>query len=612
MAFIKSLVFITLCCLSLAYQANDFSFETKEDVYVIGDIHGAYDELVMILSTAKLIDAQQNWIGGKTHLVSLGDLLDRGPRSRAVIDLLRKLQQQADDAGGKVHVILGNHEVMILQGDWRYLSKEEIAEFAAEENDRERRKAYEIFLRSFRLEDSEANQAKFDAEYPAGFFAHMKAFNRRGDYGEWILEQPFLLKINNNLFTHGGLSHRVEGMSLEEINEVQKDDLEDYLKVWEYYIREQVLSFNVPFFQRPEFVEYARDDRHKRKFMSTHESLVFSTFSTTWYRGNALCHPYFEDDRLKAQLRDMNADRLWVGHTTTISKQVEKRLTGSLIIMDTGMLADYYRGQPWIGRIQPNDKLSFIHGKTGELGEPLQSAVRAYVNPYRWSDEQVEEFLKTAEVVELEKTEEGRTNPLRLTMRDGKHEIKGIFKYRDSEPLSERLRWKNSYNEADRYQYEMAAYKLDRMLGIGLVPVTVEREINGKKGIVQLWIDNLTSYLQMNEQALPYDGMCELAEQINFIDSFDYLIANRDRNQSNILFSKSDLQIWFIDHSRAFGTGTRRPEMLKKSAVKPSKRFLKAIKSLDKEKLQVLRPWLHEKQVEAILKRRDKMLSGKF
>jgi hypothetical protein len=280
--------------------------------------------------------------------------------------------------------------------------------------------------------------------------------------------------------------------------------------------------------------------------------------------------------------------------------------------MDTGMLADYYRGQPWIGRIQPNDKLSFIHGKTGELGEPLQSAVRAYVNPYRWSDEQVEEFLKTAEVVELEKTEEGRTNPLRLTMRDGKHEIKGIFKYRDSEPLSERLRWKNSYNEADRYQYEMAAYKLDRMLGIGLVPVTVEREINGKKGIVQLWIDNLTSYLKMNEQELPYDGMCELAEQINFIDSFDYLIANRDRNQSNILFSKSDLQIWFIDHSRAFGTGTRRPEMLKKSAVKPSKRFLKAIKSLDKEKLQVLRPWLHEKQVEAILKRRDKMLSGKF
>ena len=80
-----------------------------------------------------VIDADFNWSGGKTHLVSLGDLLDRGPESRKVVELLMKLDGQAEKAGGAVHLALGNHEVMVMTGDLRYVSAAEFAAFAGDE-----------------------------------------------------------------------------------------------------------------------------------------------------------------------------------------------------------------------------------------------------------------------------------------------------------------------------------------------------------------------------------------------------------------------------------------------------------------------------------------------
>ena len=612
MRVLQRILITILLALPSFTMANEYVYKTDENVFVVGDIHGAYDEFVTTLKTAGLVDEKLNWTGGAAHLVSLGDIVDRGPRSRDVIDLIMKLQEQAEKAGGKVHVVLGNHEVMIMQGDWRYLSAEEIAAFAKDERMRERKEAYEVYLRSYRLEDNEASQAQFDTSFPPGFFAHVEAHNRKGKYGRWILKQPFLLKINDNLFTHGGLSPEVEEMSIKEINESQKEDLSDYLRVWEFYLRDDTMPLFAPFYQRPDFLKNTRKNSRHKTFIRTHNSLIFSPEATTWYRGNALCHPYFEEDRLKAQIAPMDATRLWVGHTTTVARKMATRLSGALIIMDTGMLASYYRGQPWIAKIYPDRSVDYIHGQTGELGTPVISPVRDFVNPYRWSDEKVEDFLRNATIVDMEETEEGRTNPFRVTLKKGKREIRAIFKHHDTEPLAEKLRWKNSMNNADRYQYEVAAYKLDRMLGIGLVPVTVERVVNDVEGVMQLWLEDLTSYLTINEDNIPYQGMCELSEQINFLDSFDYLIANKDRNQSNILFSKSDLQIWFIDHSRAFGTSTKRPEMLKRSDINLTPRFKKALESLTDEQLETLRPWLNKKQIEALVKRRDKMIRGKF
>lgn len=87
---------------------------TETPLWVVGDVHGAYEKLVQLLRQAGLIDEQTNWTGKRAHLVFLGDYFDRGPDGIGVVRLIRKLEAQALQTGGQVTALLGNHEVMIL------------------------------------------------------------------------------------------------------------------------------------------------------------------------------------------------------------------------------------------------------------------------------------------------------------------------------------------------------------------------------------------------------------------------------------------------------------------------------------------------------------------
>src|SRR6187397_2499035 len=104
-------------------------------IVAVGDAHGAYDRYVAILRAAGLIDDRQRWAGGRTHLVQTGDLLDRGAGSRQILDLLRRLERDAESKGGAVHVLLGNHEVMRMLGDLRYVSPGEYQGFATRDSE---------------------------------------------------------------------------------------------------------------------------------------------------------------------------------------------------------------------------------------------------------------------------------------------------------------------------------------------------------------------------------------------------------------------------------------------------------------------------------------------
>ena len=86
------------------------SLETSERRVAIGDIHGAYDQLVEILLAAEIIDNRERWIAGRALLVQTEDILDRGPQSRRALDLLQRLEREAEDGGGRVLALLGNHE----------------------------------------------------------------------------------------------------------------------------------------------------------------------------------------------------------------------------------------------------------------------------------------------------------------------------------------------------------------------------------------------------------------------------------------------------------------------------------------------------------------------
>lgn len=593
----------------LEFIERKHNFETDSTIYVVGDIHGAYSTIRETLLNQQLIDQDDQWIGGKSHFVSVGDLMDRGPASRKVMDLFISLQKQAELAGGEFHVVLGNHEVMNLIGDLRYLSKEEVAEFADEETEEQRTKAYSWYLKSNRIKESEEAKSKFDIDYPLGFFARQIAFSESGKYGKWLLSLPFVIKINDQLFAHGGLSKLASEYSLTEFNTEAKRGLLNYLNRWQSMIRKTGLSELIPYKKREDYVKLLKRSKHKTQFLKSQEHFILSLQGPTWYRGNAQCHPYFEEDILVNVFNHWNAKHLWVGHTTSQTRKPLTRLDGKMTIMDTGMLATYYKGEPWISKFSKVNKPVFINGLTGEIGLPQSSPNREWSNPYNFTDEQVEDFLMTASVKKTGNTKEGKTRPFKVELTKNGKTIKGIFKYQDTGTHSSSK--KNKFL-ADRYQFEMAAYKLDRLLGIGLVPVTVERSVNGQGGIIQVWVDDLISELNMDENKIAYHGYCDQESQEEFLNSFDYLIANRDRNQSNVLYSRSDMQVWFIDHSRSFGTKAYRPKMLRKVKFEVSERFKSELVKLNYKKLEILLPWLKGRQISAILKRRDKILSGDF
>src|SRR5258706_14928660 len=96
--------------------------EPRESIIAIADVHNDFDDFVVILRRTGLIDQQNHWIGGKTTFVQVGDLLDRGPKPREVMNLMMALEKESAQAGGRVVGLLGNHEVMHIMGDLRYVT----------------------------------------------------------------------------------------------------------------------------------------------------------------------------------------------------------------------------------------------------------------------------------------------------------------------------------------------------------------------------------------------------------------------------------------------------------------------------------------------------------
>jgi hypothetical protein len=103
------------------------AWQGVDRVIAFADVHGAYGDLVPLLQKAGIVDRDLHWAAGTAHVVSLGDLFDRGGESRKVIELMMRLQGEATTAGGQLHVVLGNHEAMNLLGDLRYVTREEFA-----------------------------------------------------------------------------------------------------------------------------------------------------------------------------------------------------------------------------------------------------------------------------------------------------------------------------------------------------------------------------------------------------------------------------------------------------------------------------------------------------
>ena len=198
-----------------AYAAGPYEFDTRGRVVAFGDVHGAYDDWVSLLQELGVVDDSLNWIGGNTHLVSLGDLIDRGPGSRRVVELMIRLDAQSRKAGGAVHMVLGNHEVMVMTGDMRYVSDAEYADFAADETPAEREAFYTEYRKFNPGGEEAAVRAAFDTQYPPGFLALRKAYSRQGVLGNWLAGRPFVVRVNDRVYMHGGIGQDAAAMGFE-------------------------------------------------------------------------------------------------------------------------------------------------------------------------------------------------------------------------------------------------------------------------------------------------------------------------------------------------------------------------------------------------------------
>jgi hypothetical protein len=287
---------------SRAQQADTTATFTGADrIVAVGDVHGGYDEFVQVLRMAGVIDGKSNWSGGKTYFVQTGDVLDRGPDSRKVMDLLMKLEKQAPKKGGHAISLLGNHEVMNLVGDLRYVSTGEYDAFATADSAEVRDRAFELLADPVRKDDPAYRKA-WEAECPLGWVEHRLAFSPKGKYGKWLRERNAVVKIDGYLFVHGGIPPSLADSSIEAINE---------------RIREELRAAENP-----------------------SGALSSAADGPLWYRGLALEPDAVIAEHVDRVLANFVVSHIVIGHTT-MPGAVLPRLGGKILLIDVGLSKGY-------------------------------------------------------------------------------------------------------------------------------------------------------------------------------------------------------------------------------------------------------------------------------
>jgi hypothetical protein len=218
-----------------------------------------------------------------------------------------------------------------------------------------------------------------------------------------------------------------------------------------------------------------------------------------------------------------------------------------------------------------------------------------------------ETFLTTAKIIAEKPTGTGITHTTRITLSDGKLTHDAHVQTIDVYLPEYRTKDFVEKNFRDSYKYNIAAYRVDKMLDLGMSPVCVYREVNNKPASVCWWIDNVMfDELTRRERKIEPADTNSWTKQLNLVRDFDALIDNTDRNQGNLIFDKN-WQLWMIDHSRAFRVTNelRNPKILKRI----SQKMLDGMRGLTLEECnRQLKPYLTDAEIRAMLVRRDLLL----
>ncbi len=340
--------------------------ENADPIVAIGDVHGDFDDFVTILQHSGLIDKQNHWAGGKTTFVQTGDLIDRGPKPRQVMDLMMALEKEAPQSGGKVVSLLGNHEMMNLMSDLRYVSVENYASFADDSSAQRQKAAFQDYskwrnghaqLLAELPQPMELTEGEWMARHPLGYIEHGEAFGPMGTYGKWVREHSAVAGINDVIFLHGGIDPSLAHLKLDTINAHVRDEIKAFDDTKQYLIARKIF---LPFFTLQEMTEVAQAEvLAERKsqisadpevqarigqFLGYRDWLSVRVDGPLWFRG----YDTWTDDEGAAQIGkvleayDMN--HIAVGHTVQRGGRMRPRFGNKVFLIDTGMLSSYYPG----------------------------------------------------------------------------------------------------------------------------------------------------------------------------------------------------------------------------------------------------------------------------
>jgi hypothetical protein len=351
----------------------------------IGDVHGDFEDFCSILRRVGLIDEQRHWTGGNATFLQLGDLIDRGPKPREVLDLMLSLDEQSAKSGGHVVALLGNHEMMNLMGDLRYVTAGNYASFADSESENRRQTAFQKYLEWRKAHPqllAELNQpvlpeteAEWMIRHPRGFIEHRAAFSPTGIYGTWLRRRPALVNIGGVIFLHGGINPDLTSLGLDQINDRVRGEMSQYDEARQYLADENVL---LPFFTLQEAIAVTQaeliaerkqrakqnDTRQARieQFLALGAWLSVREDGPLWYRGYDQWSEEEGAPKVEKILAAYNATNIVVGHTVQKTARIRPGFGGRILFIDTGMLSSYYHGgKPSALQIKEDRKFTAVY-----------------------------------------------------------------------------------------------------------------------------------------------------------------------------------------------------------------------------------------------------------
>jgi hypothetical protein len=246
-------------------------FDKVSKLAVLSDIHGQHALCLKLFKANHIIDDNNQWIFGKGHLVITGDIFDRGDQVTEALWFIYELEKQAKAAGGKVHYLLGNHEYMVLQRDLRYI--------------------HEKYTKSAELLGTSYDQL----------------YGKNTLLGRWLRSKSTIIKINDIVFLHGGISKIFMGdqLDLVEANQQYRESIDMTKK------------------------DIKASDKYAK---------YYGRNSPIWYRG------YFYDSLSSAHvdsvLYGLQAKHIIVGHTS--QEEVVKMYDGRIYAVDTSLKRGVY------------------------------------------------------------------------------------------------------------------------------------------------------------------------------------------------------------------------------------------------------------------------------